>query len=159
MRGLGIDPGTSKNNIGWAIVNNNKYVESGILLIPQKSTGFPYKLIHIYEYLVDVIKTYNIQLLAVESFFFSKKRTGSTRIHELRGVIQLISAQQNIKFVDTAPTTVKLFVAGSGKASKECVAKSIATKLKVDTTNKNSHETDAIAIAMTGYHVYTKNGK
>ena len=162
MRVLGIDPGTSKDNFGWGIIDINKekhgfsYCDSGIYRLSPK-LSFGYKLRYIGEHVSDLIADYGVELMSVEAFFAFGKTKGAGRIHQLRGVLEYMSAVHDIPFVDIAPMTVKKVVTGSGKASKKQVSNAVAKHLGVPELKKRtSHETDALAIALCGRHIQLK---
>ena len=162
---LGIDPGTSKDNFGWGIITEGtkkkkyEYVDSGIYRLSPK-LSFAYKLLSIAEHVSSLIEDYKVNMMSVESFFAFGRTKGASRIHELRGVLEYLSAYYGIPFIDVAPKTVKLLTCGDGNGSKKKVATAVTKKLGVDLKSKTSHETDALAIALcaTTVQLRKKNG-
>lgn len=86
---------------------------------------------------------------------FTKFNTSTQAVYKARGALE--AELVGFEIIDIPPTTVKQVITGDGKADKSQVAervKSIFNGVKFQT----SDESDATAVALTGYYKYVKNG-
>lgn len=154
---LGIDQGLA--NIGYAIINTEPeltHLEHGII----KTTPDPVfgrRLLLIKSKLMEVIDKYNPDLICTESLFCNKaqssgrnKSAAIVQTNMATAVIFMLGAEKNIPIRQFVPISVKKQVTGSGKATKEEVEDAIKQHFK-DIIIKKDHESDAIAIALTGH--------
>ena len=83
------------------------------------------------------------------------KSSAIVRTNMSTGVIYLLASKYNIGIKDFPPTTVKKQMTGSGKADKEEIIKVVEDLMsKQGLTVKTNHESDAIAIGITGISSY-----
>ena len=153
IRILAIDPGS--RTTGWAQLVGNTLLLNGNLKLPgSKDEAKTYTTLNYFirQQLEGMMVNPGLVLkpnyIVLESFFTGRMR-GTTVIPELRGVIKLAAYQVGgVKVVNVAPGTVKKYVTGSGRASKNEVRAAICKKFNISI--KSHDEADAIAIGLTG---------
>lgn len=88
---------------------------------------------------------------------FAKFKKETQAIFKARGAME--SELVGLEIVEFAPNTVKKMVTGNGHASKPSVAKSVAEIFGMDVSDfKTEDESDALAVAFTGYQEHYKEG-
>ena len=157
---FGIDQGL--RNLGYSVARVTDETEpqiltSGVLeTFVTEETALRIK--RIYDFLYDIIKQHpQIEIIGTENLFVNSsiggKLSKSSSILEtnlVTGVIYLLASQNNKLIRQYTPGTVKKYVTGDSKASKESVAenlKRICDESKVVITA--DHQSDAIGIAVT----------
>lgn len=150
MRILGIDPGLGR--LGWGVIE-----EKGSSIRPiafdciETPGNVPdeKRLVIIYEKLQKVIRLYQPEIVAVEELFFSRNVSTAFMVGQARGVVLLISAQNNLDVITHSPSQVKVAVTGYGKADKKQVGQMVKIILKLENLPNLDDTTDALAIALT----------
>ena len=148
---LGIDPGTTI--IGYGVVehSNNKMrgLTYGVIrnsgkdkLADLKSTA---------EKITQLIKTHNPDALAIERLYFLNNQKTAMAVSEMRGVILLTAAINNLPVQEFTPLQVKQFVSGYGGADKKQVQSMVRLILNIKENIKPDDAADALALAMCGY--------
>ncbi|GAB4027265.1 MAG: crossover junction endodeoxyribonuclease RuvC [Candidatus Microgenomates bacterium] len=146
---LGIDPGTHR--LGWGVISGNSskssYVASGCLE-NSAHTGAEIYLPTIYQKIGKIISSYQPNVIGIESLLFQKNVSTAISVAEAKGVIRLVAAQNNIPVIESAPTSIKLAVAGSGSADKNEVTRMVGLLLGIKVFKKRDDELDALAVAI-----------
>lgn len=157
---LGVDQGIA--NIGYSVtgISGKKEVviRSGTFKTTTKHE-FKERLKMIYEFIKDLIETYNVDVIGLEKLFFNPKQKGDgmrnksadiMRTNMVSGLIFLLASQYKKVVFDYTPGTVKKYVAGHGHASKEKLREHVE-ELAVSSgiVIKTEHEADAIGISLT----------
>ncbi len=165
MRILGIDPGVAIT--GYAVIELNNGVfnclQSGcIRTAKDEQPALRLKAIH--DQVLTLLNKYKPQELAVEKIFFSKNVRTAFQVGEARGVIMLVSANQDIPLFEYTPLQVKQAVAGYGKAEKQQVQKMVQLLLKLKKKPAVDDEADAMAVALCHlqnrrWHAAVKGGR
>ncbi|MBI5374188.1 MAG: crossover junction endodeoxyribonuclease RuvC [Candidatus Schekmanbacteria bacterium] len=121
---LAIDPGTKF--MGVALLEDGKLIYHGVKVIKQKKS--PHETLNegrkIIHRLINDLKP---NILAVEKTFFANNRNSSL-LNVFADEIKIIGKRKGLKVVSYAPNTVKKFICGNGRASKEEVATVIVSK-------------------------------
>jgi len=86
----------------------------------------------------------------LEDLFFAKSVTTALKVAEVRGVLQLLAAQEGIDVVNVKPVEVKVALTGYGKADKKQMQDMVALTLKLPHAPTPDDAADAVAIAITG---------
>lgn len=161
---IGIDQGIA--NCGYAVVelkhNDELHIlESGTIKTTSKQE-LSKRIETIYNTVIHLSKQYNVNILGCEKLFFSPKQKSATNAkgrnksasivytNMATGVLYLIAGEQDLHIKEFVPGTVKKYVAGHGRASKEEVEKAVISL--VENLNKeisSEHEGDSIAIGIT----------
>lgn len=166
--GLGIDQGIA--NCGYSVVEMRSDGEITVLksgtIETNSSLPLPKRMTLLYSLITDLVETHRPVIIGCEKLFFNPKQKGQSDGKKGRnksaaivytnmatGLLCLIAGQNQIELQEFVPGTVKKYVAGSGKAQKEDIEEAIKHLLKGEGKTL-SHETDAIAIAITAVKAY-----
>lgn len=132
MRILGIDPGL--NICGYGVVDESpsglKLVEAGV--IRTKGRALDVRLGQIYDGVVDVIKTFQPAVFAIEELYshYERPRTAILMGHA-RGVICLAAQQADLPISHYAATQIKRMLTGNGRAPKSQVQNAVTRELRL----------------------------
>ncbi len=152
---LAIDPGTKE--MGVAFLEGDTIVYHEVVTIrrkkmPHETLGEGRKVI------LRLVNDFRPQVLAVEKTFFANNRNAAL-LNVFGDEIQAIGKRKGLRVVSYAPNTVKKYICGNGRASKEEVARAIIARypeLKVYLTQDRAwkeryHQNmfDAVAIGLT----------
>lgn len=121
---LAIDPGTRE--IGIAFLENGKLLYHGVKIIKKKKS--PHETLREgRKIILRLVKDFKPKTLVVEKTFFANNKN-SALLNVFVDEIKAIGKRKGLKVVSYAPNTVKKFICGNGRASKEEVAKVIVSK-------------------------------
>ena len=154
---LGIDPGS--NNMGYGIICvKNKQIsllKMGILKIDTKRDPL-LKLKDIFETTTQLIQTYSLDVVSIESPFYGKNVQSMLKLGRAQGVAIAAAVYQDIPVFEYSPRKVKLAITGKGNASKEQVAAMLRHLVDFEYESTLFDATDALAIAIC-HHVQNKS--
>lgn len=124
IRILAIDPGTRL--MGVAFLEDAKLIYHGVKVIargrsPQQA------LQRAKGAILQLINDLEPELIAVEKTFFSRSRNVAL-LNVLFDEIRSIARKKQLEFVSYAPSTIKKFTCGNGRASKKEVATVVVSK-------------------------------
>lgn len=149
MKIIGFDPGTDRIGVGILEKNTNTITYTTSFLLPiKKSSVFGETLFQIEREIKKILKKHQPSVGGIETLFFSKNKTTALSVAAARGIILKTLAENKIPYLEIAPTTVKKFITGSGRAEKRTVAKMVGILLKIETKKMIDDESDALAIAL-----------
>jgi crossover junction endodeoxyribonuclease RuvC len=117
MKVMGID--ASKTSSGWSIIEDEKLIAFGLI---KTTTKDKFRLKIIYESISKLIKKYKPDIILMEDGFSGPNKKVSIELGKVRGVIELLSQQNNYEIILLQPAQVKKMIAGNGNAKKELVA-------------------------------------
>jgi crossover junction endodeoxyribonuclease RuvC len=148
IRVLGIDPGSIR--LGYAILDvapghRLKYVEAGVITAPSAHDHHA-RLVEIGRDLEAVIAEFTPDVAAVEAGFV-QHLNGALTLGASRGVACYVCGRAGLVVTEYAPSTVKKCATGSGKASKDDVARLVALRLGL-TRLPAPDAADALAICI-----------
>lgn len=161
---LGIDPGTATTGYGLLKLNGTK---TPYLLdygwIESKDSENPNKRLNeIYEKMVALLKRHKPDVVAIERVFFFSNAKTVIAVSQAQGVFMLAMEQNKVPLYWYTPGQVKLKIAGSGRADKKLMKKTILEIFKVDAPPKKKtyfdDVADAIAIAYTHVKAMQESG-
>lgn len=146
---LGIDPGIAI--VGYSIIeckgNNMKAIDYGCI-----KTGadmlLPDRLKTVYDKLIEIIKTYNPDELAIEELFFNKNAKSVMKVGQARGVQILAAINQGLDVYEYTPLQIKQAVTGYGRADKNQVQQMVKMLLNLKETPKPDDVADALGVAI-----------
>lgn len=151
---LAIDPGTRE--MGVALLQHKELIYHGVETIKRGLTPHE-KLEEGRRILLRLINDFKPQVLAVEKTFFANNKNAAL-LNVFADEIKAIGKRKGLSVVSYAPNTIKKFICGNGRASKEEVAKVIISmfpELKVFLTQDRAwkaryHQNmfDAVALAL-----------
>ncbi|OGN16101.1 MAG: crossover junction endodeoxyribonuclease RuvC [Candidatus Yanofskybacteria bacterium RIFCSPHIGHO2_02_FULL_43_22] len=144
---LGLDPGTTK--IGYGIVRSEKNrfscVDYGILKIgSDKLTGFK----EASRELEKLIKKHKPDQAGIERLFFFKNQKTVMAVSEMRGVLLLTLAENNIPIQEFTPLQVKQSISAYGRAEKAQMQRIVQLLLNLKEPIRPDDAADALAIAI-----------
>lgn len=149
MRVLGLDPGSRYT--GYGIIErldgHLRHIASG-RINASRGEEFADRLDIIYQGLRDVLAEHPCDEAAVESLFTARNAMSTIKLGHARGVALLVLKHADLEFGEYAPATVKLAVAGHGRADKEAV-RSMVMRLLGLRGELSDDASDALAIAIT----------
>ncbi len=166
---IGIDQGYA--NLGFAVirynVHTNKYfvMEFGTIVTDSKDE-IQDRLSVIYDKIEEILNRYSLDIMSCERLFVNSGRNANgdkirnkssaiVKTNMSTGIIYLLASKYHILIRDFPPTTVKKQLTGSGKADKEEIIKVVEDLMsKQGLIVKTNHESDAIAIGITGISSY-----
>lgn len=146
---LGIDPGTARTGYGFieADGDNLSAVSFGCITTPKEATKSE-RLALLHSQLLDLIKEYKPQELAVEMLFFNKNTMTALTVGEARGVILLAAELNKVPVSEYTPLQVKESLSGYGRASKQEVKEMVKVHLGLEKIKGPDDVADALAIAI-----------
>ncbi len=160
MRVLGVDPGFGIT--GYGIVDTGSeglsLIEAGEIK-SKTSLTLEQRLFVLHSGLEDVQKEFQPDVFAVEELYshYKHPRTAIIMGHA-RGVLFLIAGQADIPVFSYSATRIKKSITGMGRASKEQIAKMVASILNCGEMKAGSDVTDAIAVALCHINTVSHGG-
>lgn len=146
---LGIDPGTAAT--GYSLIKRN-FKEIEILnfgcIKTDKSLPKDKRLKIIFNETSSLIKTYQPEILAIESLFFNKNIRTALSVGEAKGVILLAASLSNLKIVEYTPLQVKESLVGYGRATKKEIKEMVRIYFNLADERFSDDAADAVAIVL-----------
>ncbi|MBI2674352.1 MAG: crossover junction endodeoxyribonuclease RuvC [Candidatus Yanofskybacteria bacterium] len=144
---LGIDPGTTR--IGYGVVRQEKNrifcLDYGILKVGgDKFTGFK----EASRELKKLILKHKPDQAGIEKLFFSKNQKTVMAVSEMRGVLLLTLAENNLPIQEFTPLQVKQSVSAYGRADKGQIQRVVQLLLGLKEPIRLDDAADALAIAI-----------
>lgn len=121
---LAIDPGTRE--MGIAFLENGKPIYYGVKVIKKKKSPNE-TLREGRRIILRLIKDFKPNVLVIEKSFFVNNRNASL-LNVFVDEIKAIGKRKRLKVLSFAPSTVKKFICGNGRASKKEVARVVVSK-------------------------------
>lgn len=128
---LGIDHGTRVMGYGVVEVVNGqppKYVTNGYYDLEE---GYPKSLLQLKQIVIELLDKYTPIAVALEGPNAVRGFMSHKALVECLGVIKSALLERKCPYLEIPPTSMKQIIAGSGYATKEEVAYSLADKLKL----------------------------
>lgn len=153
LRVLGVDPAAA-GPTGYGVIEGDgrvcRLLHYGALRIaPQRhkeSLGAALQDVH--TLLCKLILDFSPHVLAVEGIFSALNVRTALRLAEVRGVVLLAAAQNNIMVHSYSPREVKASVAGYGNADKRQMQTMVRALLRMEETPEPADAADALAVAL-----------
>lgn len=147
---LGIDPGITNMGLGVVEeVGKQQRLLYADVITTKHATPAPERIGKIYQAVLEVVRTYKPQAIAVEEQFFYRQNELAYKVGWAMGALLVVAAQYDLPVYGYGPPKVKQALVGYGHAEKEQVAFMVRAVLGLKETPKPSHKADAIAIALT----------
>jgi len=159
IRILGVDPGLERT--GYAVIeplpNGPGIIEAGVIRGGRRS--MEQRLADLHEAMAGLLREYRPGVVAVEQLYahYAHPRTAILMAHA-RGVILLAAAQADVPAVSYNATTIKKTIAGSGRASKDTMQRTIQRELGLTVPPQPADVADALAAALCHYHLRIRKG-
>ena len=149
MRILAIDPGSSL--IGYGVLDsdgkNYRAVDFGPCRTESNIENRD-RVKTVYDFFNTLIKKYQPHVVALEKLFFFKNAKTVMAVSEIRGVLLLVAAANDIPVREFTPLQVKQAVSGYGRAHKDQVERMVMLILGLSTPPKPDDVSDALALAI-----------
>ena len=144
MRVMGVDTSTKT---GYVILDDKgEVVNVGVLHHKPQANRFA-RYAHYTREISELIIAYGVDLVIIEGYSYAGKFNSSLQ-YELGACIRMKMWQDEVKFVEVAPTSLKKFVTGKGNAKKDLMLLSVYKRWDFDTEDDN--EADAYGLAQFG---------
>lgn len=131
---LGIDPGTATT--GWGVVKvegSNGKTKFGIrhygVILTDKEREMQYRLLSLKEGITKLIVDYKPESMAIEKIFFGANVSTAINVGQAIGAITLAAAEKHLPIFGYTGLTMKLMVAGHGRADKKAVQEAVLKHL------------------------------
>ncbi len=150
LRVLGIDPGLTR--CGYAIVDGRgggaaAAVSMGVIRTPA-ADPLPARLASLRAELVDLLRKYEPQVVAVEQVFFQVNVRTAMSVGQASGLALCEAAAAGCEVVQYTPNQVKDAVAGYGGADKRQMQKMVQARLRLSRLPEPADAADAAALAL-----------
>lgn len=156
---LGIDPGTAttgygliktKSGRGGRPKNDLKHLDHGVIKTP-KGLEPHQRLFLLKTQLLKIIKKTKPDFVCIERLFFGANTKTAMSVGQARGVVMVTVAELNLPIFEYQGLSVKLKVAGNGRASKAQVQEAVRKFLNLSLKPHPDDAADALAVAI--HHV------
>ena len=153
FRVLGVDPAAT-GPTGYGVIEsdgrNCRLLHYGALRVGAKrqkeSLGAALQDVH--AFLCKLIAEFSPEALAIEGIFNALNVRTALRLAEVRGVVLLAAAQNNVVVHSYSPREVKASVAGHGNADKRQMQVMVRALLQMSEIPEPSDAADALAVAL-----------
>lgn len=147
---LGIDPGYDR--CGWAVVAQQnsavKAVQYGCIQTSAQQSKTD-RFQEVWKHFSQIFEEYPVNVIAIESLFFSRNVSTALPVSEVRGLVYGQSFLHNVPIAEYQPGSIKLAVTGHGRAPKDQVLKMVCRLLKLEKIPNLDDTGDALAVALT----------
>ena len=149
MRILGIDCGSQHTGYGVIDTDGSHHVlvDAGTLHSRPAET-FASRLLEIGTGLREVIARHRPAEAAVEDTFVASNARSALKLTQVRGVALFVLAEAGLPVAEYPPATIKIAVAGSGRAGKEQVGFMVKSLLGLSAPLESADASDAVAAAI-----------
>lgn len=144
---LGLDFGTQ---LGWALRHSNGTYESGVLStkpVSARQPGSRFRALR--ALLIRLHKEHDLGLVVYENITFAGAGDASGILKMFGGyeaVVQMYCEREGVMFLPLAPTTLKKYVTGDGRASKALMVEWVSQVHPCS----NHNEADALGLVLYG---------
>jgi len=146
---LGIDPGLASTGYGVVVRRGGRALalDGGVI---ETSSGLPAerRLEHIHARLAALLDEHGCEAVALEQLYFGANVRTAFAVGQARGVCMLAAGQAGLPCFSYTPQQIKSAVCGSGRASKDQVARMVSALLCLDEVPSADHASDALAVAV-----------
>jgi crossover junction endodeoxyribonuclease RuvC len=148
MKYLGIDPGTTL--IGYGIVEDVKGqlkpIAWGVIRNPGKDSLADKQATA--RAIGELVAAHRPAAAGIERLFFMNNQRTAMAVAEMRGVIMLSLANQNLPIHEFTPQQVKQSICGHGGAKKPQVQQMVRLLLHIQEEIRPDDAADALALAL-----------
>ncbi|MCK4904900.1 crossover junction endodeoxyribonuclease RuvC [bacterium] len=147
---LGFDPGIKVSGYGIITKDNNAKlttIDYGIIENTSPDS-YPLYLEKIYDKVVQLIKKFKPDNIAVEEPFISRNPNAGLKIGQIVGVVGLVGIKKGLRVFGYSVLAVKQAVTGYGRAEKQQVQDMVKKMLSLDVEFKRVDISDALGVAI-----------
>lgn len=146
---LGIDPGLANTGFGVVQVNAGRFLAlDGGVIETSSELAAEARLARLHDELEEVTARHAVDAMALEDLYFGHNVRSAFAVGQARGVAMLVAGRRGIACASYTPQQVKQSVCGSGRASKEQVARMVKAVLGLPDEPLPDHATDALAVGV-----------
>ncbi|MGH8443100.1 MAG: crossover junction endodeoxyribonuclease RuvC [Nevskiaceae bacterium] len=151
VRILGIDPGSRITGYGLieAEGSRTRCVAQGVIRLPEKP--LEQRLLSLLTQLRDVIAEHRPDEAAMEQVFVRRNVASALVLGQARGAALCAVAEAGLPLHEYAPASIKLAIAGSGRAEKPQIQRMVKVLLNLPTAPAED-AADALACALCHAH-------
>jgi len=151
LRILGIDPGSRVTGYGLIEVQGarSRCVAQGVIKLPEKP--LEQRLLRLLSGLRDLIAEYRPDEVAMEQVFVRRNVASALVLGQARGAALCAVAEAGLAVHEYAPASIKLAIAGSGRAEKPQVQRMVKALLNLPALPAED-AADALACALCHAH-------
>jgi crossover junction endodeoxyribonuclease RuvC len=146
---LGIDPGLANTGFGVVARRSARLValDGGTIETP---AGLPTerRLTVVAQRLREILGEHKCDAMALEELYFGQNVRTAFAVGHGRGVAMLTAGEAGLPCFSYTPQQVKSAVCGSGRASKQQVARMVSALLSLPQAPARDHAADALAVAV-----------
>jgi crossover junction endodeoxyribonuclease RuvC len=153
IRIIGLDPGLRR--LGWGVIDvrgaSLNWVAHGVIL-PDDKADLSVRLLHLYDELTEVIKTYQPHESAIEETFVNMNPVSTLKLGHARAAAMLAPAKAGLLVAEYAALEIKKSVVGAGRADKDQIlfmVKRLLPKAGTAEGGLTADAADALACAIT----------
>lgn len=152
---LGIDPGLARLGYGAVMMTDSGLhaLDYGCIETTPAMT-FTERLLKIHTDLQERITSICPDFVSIERLFFGKNARTAEYVYQARGVIMLLTAQNNLPVIELTPNSIKRNITGNNKAKKREIQTAIRDILSLDDIPRPDDTADALAAAVAGLSLY-----
>lgn len=156
-RVLGIDPAAA-GATGYAILEADSTRQNEFRVLrygavrPRRGANPAVRLEGIHRLVSELLEEFLPGTVAVETPFAALNIRSALLLAEVRGVVLLAAAQQNVPVESYSPREIKASVSGYGQASKEQMQVMVRSQLRLAELPEPHDAADALAVALCHIH-------
>jgi crossover junction endodeoxyribonuclease RuvC len=148
MRVLGVDPGSRVTGYGVVEKEGDEMacIHYSHIGLPDKAS-FYNRIHNIFQGMVEIIKYYAPQEMAIEDVFYAKNFKAALKLGHARGAVLIAAVECKVPIFEYTPLEIKKSVVGYGRAGKEQVRSMVQVILKLR-NQPGLDASDALAAAI-----------
>jgi crossover junction endodeoxyribonuclease RuvC len=146
---LGIDPGLANTGFGVVVRRRGRLAAQDGGVIETRAEAAPERrLAELHVAIGDLLDRYEPDAMALEDLYFGQNVRSAFAVGQARGVAMLAAGERGVGCHAYTPQQVKAAVCGSGRATKDQVARMVARLLSLTEMPSPDHAADALAVAI-----------
>lgn len=146
---LGIDPGLASTGYGVVARRGGRLLAlDGGVIETSSQLSTERRLEQIHARIRHLLDEHRCEAVALEQLYFGANVRTAFAVGQARGVCMLAAGQHGLPCSSYTPQQIKSAVCGSGRASKDQVARMASTLLSLEEVPAADHASDALAVAV-----------
>ena len=150
-RVIGVDPGSRKTGYGIIEISLSKISYVTSVHISVDDEVFPKRLGIIYSEVLELVRNYDVQEMAIEDVFLAKNPNSALKLGQARGVAIAAGIAKDLEIFEYAARQVKKTIVGKGGASKTQIQHMVRVLLNLPGVPQ-ADAADGLAIALCHAH-------
>lgn len=154
MRILAVDPGYER--LGIAVIEREgpgkkEHLVHSECFRTKKELPHEKRLAFVRQRIVEITEEFKPEAFALEALYITVNQKTGILVAEARGVILSVAGELGIPATTVNPSSVKVAIAGHGKASKDDIHLMTRRLISLPNRDQLDDEIDAIAIGLTWF--------